>query len=124
MCCLVGNFCGPGGCGHWGFQVKCVSGFWELTLKKGDVLEVLNGFTGERRAECSTRICFFSLPGMEVESAERLPQKVCYRAWGETGRLDLEEQRERRKSIVNLPFSLAGVACGFSGSTCWIWELG
>lgn len=88
------------------------------------MLEGLKGFTGERRAECSTKICLFSLPGMEVESAKRLPQKVGYRAWGETGGLDLEEQRETRRSIVNLPFSLAGVACGFSGSACWIWDLG
>jgi hypothetical protein len=25
-------------CGHWGFQVKCVSGYWKLTLWNGDGL--------------------------------------------------------------------------------------
>lgn len=25
-------------CGHWGFQIKCVSRTWELSLLKGDEL--------------------------------------------------------------------------------------
>lgn len=40
MCCLVENslwtFCFV----HLGFQVKCVAGYWELTIRIGDRLDV------------------------------------------------------------------------------------
>lgn len=39
----------------------------------------------------------------------------------ETGQSDLEEQRDRQKSVVTLPVSLHHMAYGFSGSVCWGW---
>ena len=34
-------FWGPDRCVYWGFQVKCVSGDWELILRDGDGLWML-----------------------------------------------------------------------------------
>jgi hypothetical protein len=31
-------FWDPASCGHWRFQVKCVSGYWKLMLMKGNGL--------------------------------------------------------------------------------------
>lgn len=39
----------------------------------------------------------------------------------ETGQLDLEEQRDRHKSVLNLPVSLHRMAYGFAESVCWGW---
>lgn len=40
-----------------GIQVNCVCGCWELTLRNVYRLGCPDGFTGERKAEYSTRIC-------------------------------------------------------------------
>lgn len=50
-------FWDPDRCGHWGFQVKCVSRYREQTPRNGDGLgEVLRGSRGEKKAECFTRV--------------------------------------------------------------------
>lgn len=40
----------------------------------------LKRFTGGKESRCYARICSVDLLEMRVESEERLPQKVCYRA--------------------------------------------
>lgn len=52
----------------------------------------------------------------------RLLQIFCYRAGDETGRLDLEERRERWRSVVNLLPLPVSVAWGFPGNACWSWS--
>lgn len=45
----------------------------------------------------------------------RLPQVIGCSVGYETRGLNLEEQRERRRSVGSLPVFLACVACGFAG---------
>lgn len=72
MCCLV--FWDPGRRVYWGFQVKCVSWYQELTLRIGDRL---------KGAVCSSRI--FLVP-WEWGQSERLKRVViCYRPGDKTG---------------------------------------
>lgn len=52
--------------------------------------------------------------GMEVESGDQ--QVVCYRAGGETGKVVVEEWRERADC---LPDSQAGVDPGFPARECF-----
>lgn len=43
------------------------------------------------------------------------------RTIGDTGQLDLEEQRDRHKSVHNLPVSLHRMTYGFAESVCCGW---
>lgn len=66
--CFLGGYggCGlpgrePAGCVPWGFQVKCVSGYQELTLRNGHVLgegNLRGGSIGGRKASCSPRFAY------------------------------------------------------------------
>lgn len=53
-----------------------------------------------------------------------LQQAVCYRAGGETRRLDLEEQEDRCGLAVSLFAALGEVALGLVGCACCSWGLG
>lgn len=55
---------------------------------------------------------------------EKIQQVVCYRSGDQTGRLDLEERRNRWLSVASLPVSLARVYWRFPGNACWIWDPG
>ena len=81
-------FWGPVGFDHWGFQVKCVPGYWELTLRNRDRL----GLRGHRGEE--SRVFHWDLLsplGIGAESKEGLWRKVYYKAGYETRGLDLEK---------------------------------
>jgi hypothetical protein len=44
LLCLCRKFsCGLDRFGHWSFQLKSVSGYWELTCRNGDGLEEVRG---------------------------------------------------------------------------------
>lgn len=45
-------FCDPDRCSPWGFQIKCISGYWCCSRE-------LNGYTGRRKAGCPTSISLF-----------------------------------------------------------------
>ena len=75
---------------HWGFWVKYVSRYWELTLRGGDGLQ--SGPTGGRKVFCYIRICL--VPWERRQSVEKPHQVFCYRAAHETWAMDLEERKE------------------------------
>ena len=110
VCCLVGNSPGnPDRDGHWGFWVKCVSRYWELTLEEG--------VGGIHRME-ESRVAHqdqFTLVGRGA--GVRIAHSRCYRAQtrDETGRLVGLECRGRKggSSAVSLPASLASVCFEF-----------
>ena len=58
----------PDRCGHWGFQVSCVPGYWELILRDGNVLG-LTGLGLQKRKErlAFLRICSVSTLGVEAK---------------------------------------------------------
>lgn len=78
-----------------GFQVQCVSGYWEVILKNGNRLE---SEVVHRRKECPISICLFCLIGIEAYSEEKCVGGI--KIWkvgdkDETGGLDLDEWKER-----------------------------
>lgn len=84
------SFWDPARCEHRGFQVRCVSEYWELRVMNEDGLGGAEGV--HRRKEI--RLChqgLLSPLGMGAAKEERPRQKVCYRSGNETGGLDLEE---------------------------------
>jgi hypothetical protein len=96
-------FWDPYRCGHWGFPVKCVSWFRELTLKNGDGLregcrEDLQ--EGGRRAGFYTRI-FLGPWDWRIKWREATRGDCC-RAEDETRELDLGKQKEKWSSAVSL----------------------
>lgn len=57
-----------GSCGHWGFQIKCFSAYWEMTLRDGDTLEGgMSSSTIWKKAGYSMGVCLMSSLGMEME---------------------------------------------------------
>lgn len=95
------------------FQAQCVSGSWELRLRTGDSRGAGGASQEGGKQSIQTRVCLLSLLGMGVDSEETSLQKICCRARDETGGLDLEEQKERWRSTVGRPASLAEV-CGLA----------
>jgi hypothetical protein len=68
-------FWGPDGCGHWGFQVKCVSGCWELTRRNEIVVAAADGV--HRREESRVFHQHLRSPlGMGAENEDNTHQ-VC-----------------------------------------------
>lgn len=49
------SFWGPGRCGHWGFQIKCIPRSRELIFRNGDGLEGVRGSTSGKKVGCSTK---------------------------------------------------------------------
>lgn len=61
----VGKFSGGSDrCRHWGFQVKGVSGYWDLRLKNEEELESVEGLRNKEEVECFSRSCLVSPLGM------------------------------------------------------------
>lgn len=85
-CMLPGRqlFWGPDRCGHWGFQVICVSGYWELTCRNGVDVAPPDGV--HRRQE--RRICLVPW-GWEQRMRRGHSRSATVR--DETRRLDLME---------------------------------
>lgn len=80
-------FTDPDVYGHMGFQVKCVSRYWELTLRRTD----------EDHRRKKSRVFYQDILShlrMGTESEER-PQQVVYcRAGDENGGLGIQERRQ------------------------------
>ena len=64
-----------------GFLVKCVSRHWGLTLmSKGEVVGVVKGSIGGRKARCSIKICLVSWEwGQRVRSVH---SRYLIQSWG------------------------------------------
>lgn len=73
-------------CALVGFQVNCVSQYWELRLRNGDVLRVV---TSHEEGRVLPQRVLSSSPGKGARSKERPQQKVCYGAGDETWGLRL-----------------------------------
>lgn len=58
--------------------------------------------------------------GLGSERKGKPQQVFCYRSGGEAGALHVEEQKERGRSVVCSPASLAGVALGLAEGVWWV----
>jgi hypothetical protein len=85
--------------GHWEFQEKCVSRYWNLRPRNGDGLGAVEEFHKREESRVLHLVC--PLP-MGAENEVRPQKKVFYRFGNETRWLDLEEWRERYRSGVDL----------------------
>ena len=92
MCGFPGNkfFLDPDKCGHQGFQVKCVSMYWEMPLRNGGLGGVGNDMVHRREESRVFHQDLLSPLAMSPESMERPQKKVCYRPVEYNVGLDLE----------------------------------
>lgn len=83
-------------CGHLGFQVKCVSRYWQLTLRNTQEWDWARRRFAEvvhrRKKTMVFHQHLLSPLGMGAESEQRMQQVVFNRAGDEAGRLELENQ--------------------------------
>lgn len=126
-----------------GFQIKCVSGYWELTPRNGDGIRGANRIPRREGGRCSAWI---SLVPWEWEHRMRRGHRGrsttdlglgLRTGLGRTKRWEMEYElgeMERRKmgngvggsgrgrSPVGLTASLVRVSCEFLGNACWSLE--
>lgn len=129
-CRLPGKECvrDPARCVHWGFQVECFSGYWELTFRNGD------GIGGIEDGRCPRergKMDLLSLWICLVPGGEEGGRKA-HCKWSATElRMRLENWIWRRRGRVNIWRSPTCFSClsesvlvsGFSGNSYWSLQL-
>lgn len=109
-------------CGCCGFQVKCLSGYWDQTHRHGYRLEQWWCFPREGKGGYSNRILTQYTGNGDRDWGEDIAEGLLKTRgwnWG----FDLEEEKEKWRYAVSLLASLDGVASDFPGSASWTWEL-
>lgn len=93
-----------------GFQVKCVSGYWDQRFMNEDGLEGVRGMTGGKKAVCSSRVLWEWEQKVKTGHS-RFAKELGMRLVAWTSR--------NGRFAVSPPASLSNLAREFPGSTCW-----
>lgn len=107
VCCLIENFLWNWQLRPLEFQVKCISGYWNMTFRNGNRLnKSLKGSQEgvERKAECSTRIYLFLSP----LNGGRQCREGLLQHWRCDWNIFSKKNQEMYDSLST---SLAGVVC-------------
>lgn len=96
-----------------GVSGKYISMYLGLTLRDRYRIGQVSGRVQKEETKAFQQDLFIPLGMWSESKSEARPLEVFYRAWNETGVLDLEEWRKKLRSSARSMALLTGVVCCF-----------